>query len=100
VKSKTPIVPVTINNSGRLFLGVIGGRSGTISAAVGAPISMQDYRPGSLRADRQGEQVIAHNLRPVDSISRQADGPQRSRQLNLENARFENMEPIKIIPWP
>ena len=76
VKSKTPIVPVTINNSGRIFpKGDWRVRSGTISVTVGAPISMQDYRPGSLRAlTAKVEQVIAHNLRPIDSTSRQADG--------------------------
>jgi 1-acyl-sn-glycerol-3-phosphate acyltransferase len=74
VKSKTPIVAVTINNSGRILpRGDWRVHGGTITVTISAPISMQDYRPGSLRQlTTTVEQMIAKNLRPVDSPGRQA----------------------------
>jgi 1-acyl-sn-glycerol-3-phosphate acyltransferase len=50
VKTKMPIVPVTINGSGRILpKGDWRIRRGAIEVAVGEPISMENYRPGTIR---------------------------------------------------
>jgi 1-acyl-sn-glycerol-3-phosphate acyltransferase len=50
VKTKMPIVPVTINGSGRILAkGDWRIRRGEIEVAVGEPISMENYRPGTIR---------------------------------------------------
>ena len=74
VKSKTPIVAVTINNSARaLPKGDWRVRRGTITVTISAPISMENHRPGSVRAlCAEVEQLIAKNLRPFDPAERQA----------------------------
>jgi 1-acyl-sn-glycerol-3-phosphate acyltransferase len=51
VKTQTPIVPVTIKGSGKILAkGDWRYRRGEIEVAVGAPLAVEDYRPGSQRA--------------------------------------------------
>lgn len=50
VKTQTPIVPVTINGSGKILAkGDWRLRAGEIRVTVGTPVSVADYRPGTLR---------------------------------------------------
>jgi 1-acyl-sn-glycerol-3-phosphate acyltransferase len=80
LKSKTPIVPVTINGTGKLLArGEWRVRPGTIDVTIGAPIAAADFRPGGLRGlSAQVQEIIAANLRPSDPI--------RASQKNLTGA--------------
>lgn len=80
LKSKTPIVPVTINGTGKLLArGEWRVRPGTIDVTIGAPIAAADFRPGGLRGlSAQVQEIIAANLRPSDPI--------RASQENLTGA--------------
>jgi 1-acyl-sn-glycerol-3-phosphate acyltransferase len=50
VKTKMPIVPVTINGTGKILpKGDWRTRRGEIEITVGTPISMENYRPGTIR---------------------------------------------------
>jgi len=73
LKTKTPIVPVTINGTGKLLArGEWRVRSGAIRVTIGAPIVAEDFRPGGLRGlSTRVQESIAANLRtsePVDEI--------------------------------
>ena len=51
LKSRTPIVPVTINGTGKLLArGEWRVRPGAINVTIGAPIAPEEFRPGGLRA--------------------------------------------------
>jgi 1-acyl-sn-glycerol-3-phosphate acyltransferase len=70
LKSKTPIVPVTINGTGKLLArGEWRVRPGAIDVTIGAPIAAADFRRGGLRGlSAQVQEIIAANLRPSDPI--------------------------------
>lgn len=69
-KSKTPIVAVTINGSGRILRkNDWRVRSGTVTVIISPPLATENYRPGSLRAlSTEVEQRIAKNLRAADEV--------------------------------
>jgi 1-acyl-sn-glycerol-3-phosphate acyltransferase len=70
LKSKTPIVPVTINGTGKLLArGEWRVRPGAIDVTIGAPIAAADFRRGGLRGlSAQVQEIIAANLRTYDPI--------------------------------
>jgi len=70
LKTKTPIVPVTINGTGKLLArGEWRVRPGAINVTIGAPIAAEDFRPGGLRGlSAQVQEIIAANLRTNDPI--------------------------------
>ena len=63
-RTQTPIVPVTIDGSGMILAkGDWRIRGGRIEVTVGAPVSIKDYRPGSLRAlSARVQELIGNNL--------------------------------------
>jgi 1-acyl-sn-glycerol-3-phosphate acyltransferase len=65
LKTKTPIVPVTINGTGKLLgRGEWRVRPGAVSITIAAPIMTADFRPGGLRGlAAQVHEIIAENLR-------------------------------------
>jgi 1-acyl-sn-glycerol-3-phosphate acyltransferase len=65
VTTKTPIVPVTINGTGKLLArGEWRVRPGAIRVVIGAPIMAEDFRSGGLRGlSAQIQEIIAANLR-------------------------------------
>ena len=71
LKSRIPIVPVTINGTGKLLArGEWRVQPGAINVTIGAPIAPEEFRPGGLRAlSAQVREIIAANLRPDDPIS-------------------------------
>ena len=84
LKSRIPIVPVTINGTGKLLArGEWRVQPGAINVTIGAPIAPEEFRPGGLRAlSAQVREIIAANLRPDDPI----------------NARRENLTGAAIAP--
>ncbi len=70
LKSKTPIVPVTINGTGKLLArGEWRVQPGAITVTIGAPIAAEDFRPGGLRGvSAQVQEIIAAKLRTNDPI--------------------------------
>lgn len=66
LKTKTPIVPVTLNGTGKLLArGEWRVRPGVIDVTIGAPIAAEDFPPGGLRGlSAQVQETIAANLRP------------------------------------
>jgi 1-acyl-sn-glycerol-3-phosphate acyltransferase len=64
VKTRTPIVPVTISGSGMILpKGDWRIRRGEIAVIVGAPVPVKDYRPGTLRAlSARVQELIGNNL--------------------------------------
>jgi len=75
LKTKTPIVPVTINGTGKLLgRGEWRVRPGAIDVTIGAPILAEDFRPSGLRGlSAQVEKIIAANLRPGKPIDETAE---------------------------
>jgi 1-acyl-sn-glycerol-3-phosphate acyltransferase len=73
LKTKTPIVPVTINGTGKLLArGEWRVRPGAISVTIGAPIMAQDFRSGGLRGlSAQVQEIIAANLQTGDPFARE-----------------------------
>src|SRR6185369_9652533 len=67
VKTRTPVVAITINGSHKLLpRGRLRVRPGTVEVSISAPITTTNHRPGSVRAiSRQVEQIIADKLRPA-----------------------------------
>lgn len=65
LKTKTPIVPVTINGTGQLLgRGEWRVRRGRVSVTIGAPMMAANFRPGGLRGlSAQVQEIIAANLR-------------------------------------
>ena len=82
LKSKTPIVPVTINGTGKLLArGEWRVQPGTITVTIGAPIAAVDFRPGGLRGvSAQVQEIIAAKLRTNDPIC--------TSQQNLTGAAY------------
>lgn len=68
LKTKTPIVPITINGTRKILpKGDWRIRDGEISIAIGAPLSSESYRPGGSRAlSAQVQELIVQNLAPND----------------------------------
>lgn len=79
VKTQTPIVPVTINGSSAVL--PKGGwriRRGEIKVTVGAPISVENYRPGTLRAlSLRVQELIENNLLTASQL--RSPKPQREQ---------------------
>lgn len=71
LKTKTPIVPVTINGTGKLLArGEWRVHPGAINVTISAPIMAQDFRPGGLRGlSAQVQEIIAANLRTGEPIN-------------------------------
>jgi 1-acyl-sn-glycerol-3-phosphate acyltransferase len=67
IKTKAPIVPVTINGSYKILAkGDWRIHSGEIEVTVGKPIPMKDYRPGTLRAlTAEVRDLIGKSLPPT-----------------------------------
>jgi len=67
LKTRAPIVPVTINGSGKILpKGDWRVRGGKIEVTVGEPIPVENYRPGTLRdLSARVYEVITKNLWPV-----------------------------------
>jgi 1-acyl-sn-glycerol-3-phosphate acyltransferase len=80
VKSKTPIVPVTINGTGKLLArGEWRVRPGAIRITIGAPIMAEDFRPGGLRGlSAQVQEIIAANLQTAEPFARNQENMTRS----------------------
>ncbi len=70
-KTQTPIVPVTINGSWKILAkGDWRFRRGEIQVTVGMPVSLEDYRPGNLRAlATRVRDLIAANLDPAEETT-------------------------------
>jgi 1-acyl-sn-glycerol-3-phosphate acyltransferase len=64
LKTKTPIVPVTINGTGKLLpKGDWRIRQGEVTVNVGAPLTVENFRRGGLRGlSAQVEELIAAQL--------------------------------------
>jgi 1-acyl-sn-glycerol-3-phosphate acyltransferase len=69
-KSQTPIVPVTITGSGAILpKGDWRIRGGKIEVTVGAPVSAEDYRPGTLRGlSSHVQELIEKTLQTVSQL--------------------------------
>lgn len=76
VKTQTPIVPITINGSGRvLSKGDWRIRRGEIEVTISKPLSVENYRPGSLRAlSALARGIIEKNLRRPSEPMRNPSG--------------------------
>lgn len=63
-KTKTPIVPVTINGTGKLLpKGDWRLRRGEVKVHIGAPLAVENFRPGGLRGlSEQVKEIIAAQL--------------------------------------
>jgi 1-acyl-sn-glycerol-3-phosphate acyltransferase len=90
VKTKMPIVPVTINGTGRILpKGDWRIRRGEIEITVGKPISMENYRPGTIR--QLAAEVYGHVAQQLWSTSQTATaqagrgGPAVSARAPIEN---------------
>jgi len=70
-KTQTPIVPVTIDGSWKILAkGNWRFRRGEIQVTVGMPVSLEDYRPGNLRAlATRVRDLIAANLDPAEETT-------------------------------
>jgi len=86
VKTKTPVVPVTINGTGKLLArGEWRVRPGSIRVTIGAPITAEDFRPGGLRGlSAQVEEIIAANLQTGEPFAR--------NQENMTSAAIASQE--------
>jgi 1-acyl-sn-glycerol-3-phosphate acyltransferase len=69
LKTKKPIVPVTINGSGAVLpSGAWRLCPGSIEVAIGKPIAVESHRAGKLRVlSEEVKQAIEANLRPPES---------------------------------
>ena len=72
IKTQTPIVPVTIHGSGRILTkGDWRIRRGTIDVTLGEAVSVENYRPGALRAlSAHVQQLIEKNLETASEVPR------------------------------
>jgi 1-acyl-sn-glycerol-3-phosphate acyltransferase len=70
VKTGTPIVPVTINGSAAILpKGDWRIRGGQIEVVIGTPVSVESYRPGTLRAlSAQIREIIGKNLQTASQL--------------------------------
>jgi 1-acyl-sn-glycerol-3-phosphate acyltransferase len=80
VRTRTPLVPITIDGSGPLLpKGEWRIRRGQVEVTVGEPVSVQDYRPGTLRAlSEQVRELIGKNLHTASETRQENPGTQRS----------------------
>ena len=80
LKTKTPIVPVTINGTGKLLArGEWRVQPGAINVTISAPIMAQDFRPGGLRGlSAQVQEIIAANLQTSESFDRSQENLTRA----------------------
>ena len=100
VKTKTPIVPVTINGSGRILpKGDWRIRPGEIEVTVGEPIAVENYRPETVRGlPAQVYERIAKHLPPslqtAVALSGQGEpaiaAPLPNREPNLMRKRWNH----------
>jgi 1-acyl-sn-glycerol-3-phosphate acyltransferase len=69
-KTGTPIVPVTINGSGAILpKGDWRIRGGQIEVVIGAPVSVENYRPGTLRAlSTHIRELMGKNLQTASQL--------------------------------
>ena len=94
VKTKTPIVPVTINGSGRILpKGDWRIRRGEIEVTVGKPVGMENYRPGTARglSAEVYEQVLKHlwpSLQTAQALSGGQGEPAMTARSPIENRIF------------
>jgi len=70
VKTQTPIVPVTISGSSAILpKGDWRIRGGQIEVTVGAPVFVENYRPGSLRVlSVHVQELIENNLQTASQL--------------------------------
>jgi 1-acyl-sn-glycerol-3-phosphate acyltransferase len=80
VKTQTSIVPVTISGSSAILpKGDWRIRGGRIEVTVGAPVCVENYRPGTLRAlSVRVQEFIADNLQTVSQLRIPKSGEKRS----------------------
>ncbi len=80
LKTKTPIVPVTINGTGKLLAkGEWRVRPGAIRVTIGAPIMAEEFRPRGLRGlSAQVQEIIAANLQTTEPFARNQDNMTRA----------------------
>jgi 1-acyl-sn-glycerol-3-phosphate acyltransferase len=74
VKTQTPIVPVTIVGSSAILpKGDWRVRRGQIDVTIGAPVPVENYRPGALRVlSGRVQELIENNLQTVSQLRKQA----------------------------
>lgn len=89
VKTQTPIVPVTIVGSSAILpKGDWRVRSGQIEVTVGAPVAVESYRPGALRAlSGYVQELIENNLQTASQLMKKTD--RESSYENSQGARRE-----------
>jgi 1-acyl-sn-glycerol-3-phosphate acyltransferase len=79
VKTGTPIVPVTINGSAAtLPKGDWRIRGGQIEVVIGTPVSVENYRPGTLRAlSAHIRELMGKNLQTASQVRTPKPGDQQ-----------------------
>lgn len=90
-KSQTPIVPVTITGSGLILpKGDWRIRGGKIEVTVGAPLSVKDYRPATLRGlSAHVQELIEKALQPVSKVGTPNGGEEQSATVvSMEENRL------------
>ena len=82
IRAQTPIVPVTIKGSGPLLpRGDWRIRCGQVEVTVGEPISVENYRPGTLRAlSKQVQELIEKNLHTASETRKEK--PRREQPIS------------------
>ena len=80
LKTKTPIVPVTINGTGKLLArGEWRVQPGAINVTISAPIMAHEFRPGGLRGlSAQVQEIIAANLQTNEPFDRNQESLTRA----------------------
>jgi 1-acyl-sn-glycerol-3-phosphate acyltransferase len=80
VRTQTPIVPVTISGSWAILpKGDWRIRGGQIEVTVGAPVSVKNYRPGTLRAlSAHVQELIENNLQTTSQLKTPKSGEEQS----------------------
>lgn len=80
LKTNTPIVPVTINGTGKLLgRGEWRVQPGAIKVTIGTPIMAKDSRPGGLRGlSAQVQEIIAANLQTGEPFARNQENLTRA----------------------
>ncbi len=79
-RTQTPIVPVTINGSWAILpKGNWRIRGGQIEVTVGKPVSVESYRPGTLRAlSIRVQELIENNLQIASQLRTSNSGEEQS----------------------
>ena len=82
IRAQTPIVPVTIDGSGALLpRGDWRIRRGQVEVTVGEPVSVENYRPGTLRAlSEQVQELIEKNLHTASETRKEK--PRREQLIS------------------